>query len=69
MMWWEKYGAEITQIFFLCRSPNVEDGPATMELIKQSYNAHLANGLGNLVSRVMKMAQDNLEKPVEIQEK
>jgi methionyl-tRNA synthetase len=33
-----------------------EDSPFTMEKFKEAYNAHLANGLGNLVSRVMKMA-------------
>jgi methionyl-tRNA synthetase len=30
-----------------------------MEKFKEAYNAGLANGLGNLVSRVMKMAADN----------
>jgi methionyl-tRNA synthetase len=43
-----------------------EDSPFTPEKFKSAYNAGLANGLGNLVSRVMKMAQDNLGKPVSI---
>ena len=38
----------------------------TVEMFKEAYNANLANGLGNLVSRVMKMAETNLERPVEI---
>jgi methionyl-tRNA synthetase len=40
----------------------------TMEKFKDAYNANLANGLGNLVSRVMKMASDNLESAPEIPE-
>jgi methionyl-tRNA synthetase len=35
-----------------------------MERFKASYNAGLANGLGNLTSRIMKMASDNLSQPV-----
>ncbi len=36
-----------------------EDGDVTMESIKASYTAHLANGIGNLTSRIMKMATVN----------
>jgi methionyl-tRNA synthetase len=36
-----------------------EDSDFTMERFKETYNANLANGLGNLVSRVMKMARTN----------
>jgi methionyl-tRNA synthetase len=36
--------------------------PFTIERFKEAYNANLANGLGNLVSRIMKMAQDNTER-------
>jgi methionyl-tRNA synthetase len=38
-----------------------EDSDVTLESIKISYNANLANGLGNLTSRVMRMALSNLE--------
>ena len=41
----------------------------TVEMFKEAYNANLANGLGNLVSRVMKMAETNLEAPVAVPEK
>ncbi len=37
-----------------------------MERFKNAYNTNLANGLGNLVSRVMKMATTNLSGPVKI---
>ena len=37
-----------------------------MEKFKDAYNSHLANGLGNLVSRIMKMAETNLPGPVSV---
>lgn len=64
----EKYGAEALRFYVCAEASMFEDSPVSIELIGQSYNAKLANGLGNLVSRIMKMAQDNLEKPVEIPE-
>ncbi len=55
--------------YYLAREVSVfEDGDLTKEKFKEAYNANLANGLGNLVSRVMKMAEDNLDGPVEIPE-
>ena len=41
-----------------------EDSPFDMERFKTSYNANLANGLGNLVSRVMKMSETYLSAPI-----
>ena len=43
---------------------NFEDTDVTMAKMKESFNANLANGLGNLTSRIMKMAETNLESPV-----
>jgi len=37
-----------------------EDSPFTRERFKEAYNANLANGLGNLVSRILKMAEANI---------
>lgn len=63
-----EYGTDELR-YFLAREINIfEDSDMTMDRFKESYNANLANGLGNLVSRVMKMAETNLEKPVEIAE-
>ena len=45
-----------------------EDTDITWTRLDEWYNANLANGLGNLVSRVMKMAEDNLSAPVIIEE-
>lgn len=53
----EKYGAEALRYFVCAEVSMFEDSPVSMELIKQTYNAKLANGLGNLVSRIMTMAE------------
>jgi methionyl-tRNA synthetase len=63
-----QYGADALRYFLLGEVSSFEDSPFSKERFKEAYNAKLANGLGNLVSRVMKMAQDNLDKPVEIPE-
>ena len=65
----KNYGAEALRYFVCAEVSMFEDSPVSMDLIKQSYNAKLANGLGNLVSRIMKMSADNLEKTPEIPEK
>lgn len=43
-----------------------EDGDMTIESIKTSYATHLQNGIGNLTSRIMKMATTHLDGAVEI---
>jgi methionyl-tRNA synthetase len=43
-----------------CVTLNV-DNKSIGEVTDEAYNANLANGLGNLVSRIMKMAETNLE--------
>ena len=55
----KEYGTDALRYFVLREIPPFEDSPFTIEKFKESYNAHLANGLGNLVSRVMKMAETN----------
>ena len=50
--------------FFLAKEIGFEDSPFDMERFKTSYNANLANGLGNLVSRVMKMSETYLSAPI-----
>jgi methionyl-tRNA synthetase len=58
----EKYGAEALR-YFVCAEVSIfEDSSVSMDLIRQAYNAKLANGLGNLVSRIMKMAEGNIER-------
>ncbi len=62
----EKYGTDATRYLLLRHVHPFEDTDITWERMNEWYNAHLANGLGNLVSRVMKMAEDNLPVPVVI---
>ena len=62
----KEYGTEALRYCVARELSPFEDSPFTAEKFKESYNANLANGLGNLVSRVMKMASVNLEVPVQI---
>jgi methionyl-tRNA synthetase len=53
----EKHGTDALRYWLLRDMPTFEDGDFTWERFIESYNANLANGLGNLVSRVVKMAR------------
>ncbi len=52
-----KYGADGVRYFFLRNGPLTNDVDITWEKLKETYNADLANGLGNLVARVAKLAE------------
>jgi methionyl-tRNA synthetase len=65
----ETYGTDAMRYYVTRELQPFEDSPMTMEMFKEAYNANLANGLGNLVSRVMKMAETNLNEPVLMPEK
>jgi methionyl-tRNA synthetase len=54
-----KYGTDAVRYFLLRHVNPFEDSDVTLERFKELYNGNLANGLGNLVSRVMKMATAN----------
>lgn len=51
-----EYSTDALRYFLLREISSFEDSPFTLERFKEAYNANLANGLGNLVSRIMKMA-------------
>jgi methionyl-tRNA synthetase len=51
-----EYGTEALRFFLAKEISSFEDSPFTIERFKAAYNAHLANGLGNLTSRLMNMA-------------
>lgn len=58
----EKYGTDATRYLLLSGSSFGEDTDVTWEKLTKKYNADLANGLGNLLSRVITLAQKgNLE--------
>ena len=62
----KEYGVDALRYFVAREIGSFEDSPFTIERFKSAYNTNLANGLGNLVSRVMKMATTNLDGPVAI---
>lgn len=52
-----KYGVDGTRYILLAAFPFGEDGDFSWEYLDRLYNADLANGLGNLVARVAKLAE------------
>lgn len=54
----EKFGADGTRYLLLSAGTFGEDIDITMERMIQKYNADLANGLGNLLSRFIKLSED-----------
>jgi methionyl-tRNA synthetase len=58
----EKYGLEPVRYFLLKHIPTHSDGDFSYTQFEETYTADLANGLGNLCSRVAKMCeQSNFE--------
>lgn len=60
----EKYGTDATRYILLRHVHPVEDSDITWERLDEWYTANLVNGLGNLVARVMQLAETNLTEPV-----
>jgi methionyl-tRNA synthetase len=63
-----EFGVDALRYYLLREVHPFEDSDFTVEKFKEAYNANLANGLGNLVSRIMKMAETNLAEAVKIPE-
>ncbi len=55
----EKYGTDPVRYYLLREIPSYSDGDFSERRFKEIYNADLANGLGNTVSRIAKLAQDS----------
>ncbi len=53
----DKYGTDAVRFFIANDLNPFEDSDVTPEKIEESYNANLANGLGNLVARVAKLCE------------
>ncbi len=53
----DKYGADAIRFYFLKHFSPFSDGDFSEDKFKLAYNADLANGLGNLVSRVAKLCE------------
>jgi len=52
----KKYGTDPVRYFLLREIPSTEDGDFTYEKFEARYNADLAKGLGNLIARVITLA-------------
>lgn len=55
----EKYGTDAVRYFLLAKISPYEDSDFTIERFEDAYNSDLANGLGNLVSRVAKLCENS----------
>ncbi len=53
----ERYSSEAVRYFLLREIPTTEDGDFTEEKLKERYNSDLANGLGNLLARVVSLGE------------
>lgn len=56
----EEYGTDALRYYLARHVHSFEDSDVTMEKFKESYNADLANGLGNLAARIMTLAEKHL---------
>jgi methionyl-tRNA synthetase len=53
-----EYGIDALRYFLLREVSSFEDSPFTIERFKDAYNSGLANGLGNITSRILTMAEN-----------
>lgn len=60
----DEYGTDALRLFLARHIHPFEDSDFTTEKFKESYNADLANGLGNLSARILTLAEANLGAPI-----
>lgn len=58
----DQYGVDALRYFAIRELSPFEDGDFDINRFKDAYNANLANGIGNLTNRILKMAEDNISK-------
>ncbi|HEV7449746.1 MAG TPA: methionine--tRNA ligase [Candidatus Paceibacterota bacterium] len=56
----KEYGTDAVRYFLSRHVSPLDDSEMTLELLKDAYNADLANGLGNLSARIMQLAETHL---------
>ena len=59
-----KYGAEVVKFYFATHINQFEDSIFSEDLLVASYNADLANNIGNLINRTLTMIKNNFTKPI-----
>jgi methionyl-tRNA synthetase len=64
----EEYGTEALRYYLLRHVNQFEDSDMTMDKFKEAYNANLANGIGNLASRLLTLGEKHLDSAPEIPE-
>ncbi len=57
----DAYGAEVVKYFFASQINMGQDGVFDELMLKNVYNAHLANNFGNLLSRTIAMTKQNFD--------
>jgi methionyl-tRNA synthetase len=60
----KEYGVDATRYLLLTSFQFGKDGDISLARFKEKYNSDLANGIGNLVSRVAKLAEKLTQNPI-----
>ena len=55
----EKYGTDALRYYCLAKISPFQDGDFSEDKLRDAYNSDLANGLGNLVARIAKLAENS----------
>jgi len=63
----DKYGADALRYFLMKEIPTTDDGDFSHKRFVEVFNSELANGLGNLVNRVVMMTERYLEAKVPVE--
>lgn len=65
----DKYGTDALRYYLLRHIHPTDDSDMTIEKFHEVYTAHLVNGVGNLTSRILKMAETHLDRTPDLPEK
>ncbi|MGL4343451.1 MAG: methionine--tRNA ligase [Metamycoplasmataceae bacterium] len=60
----KEYDSEIIKYYLLSHLNIFDDSIFDLDELKLAYNADLANNIGNLISRTIKMIKNNFQKPI-----